>query len=420
MELTKSSKTHKIGVFVATATKTDRGVISMVKKRKSQVRERRVVGYCRVSSLHQVEHGQSLETQQLRISAFSVGEGLGEVDEFFSDRGVSAFKSKTSKRLGWNKMVEGLGAGDVIVASTLDRVFRSAVDAAITIEALKKQEIDLYFVDKGLATGDNITNGLTLSILASVSQFESQIKGKRIQEVKAFQAENFMYSGGKRTRGFSQEVIGGRKFLVVNQLEKQLLLLIADCKKKRDAEMKKFGITRVRNNSDFTLGKIRDKVIEQAKAWGLDKAHRLDKSTEIYKSVRSGWDSADEHIDASWFASRSYDAKGNKVLVGVKEWVDFAEKLFSVSSIYKLVSDDENFNVYARLEQIKIAERKIKLVDGEFVLAKDLASTSRREASIDGGVGHKQMSLMAGGGLRSRQKKEKAISTRRSVRSTGL
>lgn len=49
------------------------------------------------------------------------------------------------------------------------------------------------------------------------------------------------------------------------------------------------------------------------------------------------------------------------------------------------------------------------------MLARDFASTSRRDASIDGGVGQKQMSLMTAG-MRSREKKGKAINVRKSTR----
>ena len=344
-----------------------------MKKSRKQVRERRVVGYCRVSSEQQVERGMSLEAQQARIGAFAIGEGLGEIDEFFQDRGVSAFKSRTSRRLGWGQMLEGLEEGDVIVAATLDRVFRSTMDFCSTVELLEKRGIDLYFVDKGLVTGENITNGLTLSILASVSQFESQLKAKRIQEVKSFQSANFIYSGGRRTRGFGREQIGNRKFMVVNDLEKQLLLFVAEAKKKRDAEMKKHDIGRVKDNSDWSLKNIRKKLVEKIIASGV---------SHIVKT----------------------------------EKMSAAERMaFSIATLHHLVSDDEKRNVFARLARIKEVEKKIRLIDGQYVLAKDLASTSRREASIDGGVGHKQMSLMTAG-LRSRQKKDQAIMTRKRSR----
>ena len=373
-----------------------------MKKSRKQVRERRVVGYCRVSSEQQVERGMSLETQQARIGAFAVGEGLGEIDEFFQDRGVSAFKSRTSRRLGWVRMLDGLEAGDVIVAATLDRVFRSTSDFCSTVELLEKLGIDLYFVDKGLVTGENITNGLTLSILASVSQFESQLKAKRIQEVKSFQSANFIYSGGRRTRGFGREQIGGRKFMVANELEKQLLLFVAEAKKKRDAEMKRHDISRVKDRSEWSLKNIRKKLVEKIIAAGVTKQIKLDEEKEILG----------DYDFAGTVPGQLAVNRGNKVLLGKTQFEAAAERMaFSIATLHHMVSDDEKRNVFARLTRIKEVEKKIRLIDGQYVLAKDLASTSRRESSIDGGVGHKQMSLMTAG-LRSRQKKDKVIVTR--------
>lgn len=375
-----------------------------MKKSRKQVRERRAVGYCRVSSEQQVERGMSLEAQRARIESFAAGEGLGQIDEFFQDRGVSAFKSRTSRRLGWGQMLEGLEEGDVIVAATLDRVFRSTSDFCSTVELLEKRGIELYFVDKGLVTGENITNGLTLSILASVSQFESQLKARRIQEVKSFQSANFIYSGGRRTRGFGREQIGNRKFMVANELEKQLLLFVAEAKKKRDAEMTRNDISRVKDRSEWTLKNIRKKLVEKIIAAGVTKQIKLDEAKEIL---------GDYDYAAGTVTGQQVIGRGSKVLLGTKQFESVAERMaFSIATLHHLVSDDEKRNVFARLARIKEVEKKIRLVDGQYVLAKDLASTSRREGSIDGGVGHKQMSLMTAG-LRSRQKKDKVIVTRK-------
>lgn len=376
-----------------------------MKKSRKQVRERRVVGYCRVSSEQQVERGMSLEAQQARIEAFAVGEGLGEIDEFFQDRGVSAFKSRTNKRLGWGRMLEGLEEGDVIVAATLDRVFRSTGDFCSTVEMLEKKGIDLYFVDKGLVTGENITNGLTLSILASVSQFESQLKAKRIQEVKSFQSDNFIYSGGRRTKGFGREKIGNRKFMVVNELDKQLLLFVAEAKKKRDAEMKKHGISRVKDRSEWSLVNIRKKIVEKIIALGVTKKFKLDEE----KEVLGNYDYEEWTIPGQTLTHRE-TSSGNKLVLGKKQFEYVAERMaFSIATLHHLVSDDDERNVYARLARIKEAEKKIRLINGEYVLAKDMSGTLRSEGNV---FGDRQRSLLSAG-LRSKQKTDKAISTRK-------
>ncbi|MFM8466656.1 MAG: hypothetical protein ACKOAO_03735, partial [Oxalobacteraceae bacterium] len=55
-----------------------------------------------------------------------------------------------------------------------------------------------------------------------------------ISEVKQNMIANHMFVGGKRTRGFTQQRIGGRQYLVADWKEKQLLMLLASFKKQRD------------------------------------------------------------------------------------------------------------------------------------------------------------------------------------------
>lgn len=326
-------------------------VVFAMKKTKSA---RNVFGYLRVSNLaSQGERGQSMETQEASIRDYAINEGL--VDEesqvkIFSDRGKSAFRTKTDKRLGWMQMMAIAEKGDVVIATKLDRCFRSVADAAMTIELLRSKGIALYFIDRGCVTGDSISDGLTFNILASVAAFESKLKSSRIKEVKSFMADKFMFSGGKRQRGFKQEVIGGRKYLVVNELDKLLLLKIADMKRKRDKEMEETGFSRCKDNSPYSLKNVRLAVIEYAKKLGQDKKYLLDIQNDVELMTNQ--------ITRSGESVRQL-------------YAERAEKLFSLSTLHYLVSADLNRNVFARLEKIKESERTIKLVGGEFVLAKD-------------------------------------------------
>lgn len=379
--MTGATKVDKIGTSVAKAIKTD-GVVFAMKKTKS---EREVIGYLRVSTLGQAERGQSMEAQEASIRDYAVSEGLVRDEEqvkVFYDRGKSAFRTKTDKRVGWGHMMNFAQKGDVIIATKLDRCFRSVADAAMTIELLRSKGIDLHFVDRGCVTGDSISDGLTFNILASVASFESKLKSSRIKEVKSYMSDNFMYSGGKRQRGFKQQVISGRKYLVANDLDKLLLLKIAELKKKRDKEMQETGYSRCKNASAYSLVNVRQAVIDYAVKLGDDKKYEI------------------ENVDEDGYLRNERYA-----------YVDRAEKLFSISTIHYLVSDDENRNVYARLAKIKEAERKIKKVDGEFVLAKDKASTSRGVVDEYGDKVNKQLSLLSAG-LKTKQKVDKAISSR--------
>jgi DNA invertase Pin-like site-specific DNA recombinase len=340
-----------------------------MKKSKKTVRQ--VFSYSRVSSLGQVQKGQSLETQEAANRAYAFDEGLvDDVNQVipFADRGTSAWKTKTDKRLGWSRMMECANRGDIIIATRIDRLWRSIADAAVTIELLKSKGVDLYVIDRGCVTGASSSDGLTFNILASVASFESDLKSSRVKEVKSFMAENCMFLGGRRTRGFRPEVIGNKKYNVPNQLDKVLLLKIADLKKKRDKEMLGSGFSRVSPSSPYTLQNVRKSIIEYA---------RKSQSTT-------------NHSDA-------------------------AEKLFSITTLHHLLSDDAEINVFARLEKIKQVEKKIKLIDGKYVLAKDRAGTSQSEGNV---FGERQSSLLSIG-LRSKQKVDKPIKTRMVRKSVG-
>lgn len=380
--MTGATKVDRIGTSVAKAIKTDWRVFAM-KKTKSQ---REVIAYLRVSNLAQAERGQSLEAQEANIREYAMSEGLiQDLDQLrvFYDRGKSAFRTKTDKRVGWGHMMNFAQKGDVIISTKLDRCFRSVSDAAMTIEMLRSKGIDLHFVDRGCVTGDSISDGLTFNILASVAAFESKLKSSRIKEVKSYMADNFMYSGGKRERGFMQQVIGGRKYLVANDLDKLLLLKVAALKKKRDKEMQETGYSRCMNDSAYSLKNVRQVIIDYAVKLGDDKQYQVEKFGE------GGYMHGED----------------------LYAWVDRAEKLFSISTLHYLVGDDENRNVYARLAKIKEVERKIKKVDGEFVLAKDKAKTTRGTVDEEGDRINQQLSLLSAG-LKSKQKVDKAISSR--------
>lgn len=332
------------------------------------MRKVRVFGYLRVSNKAQAEDGLSLETQKTMITDYVRRQGWsvsGDGIVFFSDAGISASKTRTGKRSGWMKMMDEAGKGSVIIASALDRVFRSVGDAALCLERLKSAGIELHTVDKGCATKGDAAANLSLNVLNSVAQFESELKSRRIRDVKQWMADNHLWMGGRRKRGFIKTSIDGKKFAVADEGEKTVLQWLSELKKKRD------------------------KVILALRA---ERGH---------DSVRLAADSA-------------YTIEGIQQTIverGRKVGILNLEKRFKRSALFTLLGDDDTKNVNARLEQLKAVERKIYKVDGQFVLAKDLASTSRRQASVDGGVGQKQLSLLSS--VRSKQKTEKAISTRK-------
>lgn len=330
-----------------------------------------IFGYLRVSTRAQAESGSSLDTQKNLIVDYIFRQGidLGDGEIIWEDdAGISASKTRTARRPGWARMLGQAKKGDVIVAATMDRVFRSVGDAVLTMESLKAAGVELHMADRGRVTGGDATTNLQLNVLNSVAQFESELKSKRIKEVKTWMRGNHLWLGGKRKRGYIKKTIEGRAFAVVDPVEKAALQWIAQIKKQRDLMIAELQQSRHKENI------------------------RLPKKGEF-------------SIEA---IQKTLAKRGEKM--GIVN----LENRFKRATLFTLLGNDESKNVFARLAAMKENEKKILKVDDEFVLAKDKSSTSRREASIDGGVGQKQMSLMShGGGLRSREKKEKALSTRK-------
>ena len=91
----------------------------------------KVFAYCRCSHRLQRDDGFSLDTQRALISDYVAKMGL-EVNEivWIEDAAVSASRHRTVNRSGWSQMMTMATKGSVIVASTLDRIFRSVGDCA--------------------------------------------------------------------------------------------------------------------------------------------------------------------------------------------------------------------------------------------------------------------------------------------------
>jgi DNA invertase Pin-like site-specific DNA recombinase len=350
---------------------------------KKTGKQRKCVGYCRVSSEQQVERGMSLETQEVSIRSYASSERLGDVENVFMDRGVSASKSKTGKRPAWVKMMSSLSAGDCIVAVRLDRVFRSTSDAASTLEELKRKKIDLYFIDRGLATGDNITNGLTLSILSAVSQFESELKGQRIREVKQNMIANHMFVGGRRTRGFTQQKIGTKQYLVADWKEKQLLLLLASYKKARDKSKQQGERKRLNRlvDRDWSYLGIQKKLrLAEIKLDTTGNA-RFDKDGKVIVKEEGKLMSLDDYIKK---AEVQFNEAREDVAINSKKGFKVSDNSkFSMSTLHRLLSDDEDSNVLGRLKRLREVEKKIAVAaGGEYTLLKSSARDSRSKDAI--------------------------------------
>lgn len=150
-------------------------------------------GYARVSTERQSTEGASLGVQETILHGMAM-QHQGELARIFREEGVSGSVHLSARPQG-AAMLEGLRKGDVILATRLDRLFRSALDALQSLEDFGKRGVRVIFGDIGDTESAN--GRLMLTILAGVAEAERNIIRERIRAVKRAQNNQGRYLGGR-------------------------------------------------------------------------------------------------------------------------------------------------------------------------------------------------------------------------------
>src|SRR4051812_4264613 len=97
-----------------------------------------ILGYCRVSTAEQAQDDRtSLPEQENVIYGYAMTQGVDRFGvQIYRDEGVSA-RIHLEDRPKGGKLLKDAVAGDIIVASKMDRIFRSARDALEVVDHCK-------------------------------------------------------------------------------------------------------------------------------------------------------------------------------------------------------------------------------------------------------------------------------------------
>ncbi|MBK8536482.1 MAG: recombinase family protein [Candidatus Competibacteraceae bacterium] len=135
-----------------------------------------VVGYVRVSTLMQVEEGQSLEAQRAKIEAWA---GLNDYDlkAIHRDAGISGKKIKN--RPGLQAALQACGPGDVLVVYSLSRLSRSIRDTLDISDHLDKTGADWVSLSEKIDT-TSAAGKMVFRMLSVMAQFESDQISERV------------------------------------------------------------------------------------------------------------------------------------------------------------------------------------------------------------------------------------------------
>jgi DNA invertase Pin-like site-specific DNA recombinase len=139
-----------------------------------------VYGYARLSRLRPGEEGLSLDAQSRRITK-RTEEYEWPLAEIFVEPDISA-------RIPWRRRPQGhelfarLQPHDVVIITSIDRCFRSTLDALSTIEDFRARGIRLLALDFGELTEEGVCE-LIVTILAAVAEFERNLISERIRAI---------------------------------------------------------------------------------------------------------------------------------------------------------------------------------------------------------------------------------------------
>ena len=179
-----------------------------------------ILGYVRVSSADQAKDDRSsLQTQTDVIEGFARIRGVDKYGvQIYTDAGVSGAMKLSSREAG-AKLLADMKPGDTVIASKLDRMFRSAVDAINMFDVFKERGVDLVLFDISHEPVSTGVGKLIMTILAAVADMERvRIKERTADGRRAKKAKGGVI--GKVPFGFRK--VGEGRAAVMEPDEREL------------------------------------------------------------------------------------------------------------------------------------------------------------------------------------------------------
>ena len=217
--------------------------------------------YTRVSTAEQIA-GTSLEDQETKCRAIATLRGCQPDDiAVFSDPGISG-TIPFFKRPAGRKLFQMTEKDDVIVASKLDRLFRSTKDAINVVEDLAKCGIGIILADIGTTPiTENGASKLFFSMLAAFADFERGRINERTEEGRKGKRARGGFMGGPAPYGFRVVGLGKDSRLEPVEEEQHAIALVRDLAKEKLRPMQIIRVleshgVRARNGKPFLIPQV--------------------------------------------------------------------------------------------------------------------------------------------------------------------
>lgn len=153
---------------------------------------RKVYGYSRVSLERQVD-GVSLDSQAAKISAWALANGFEQVEQVFTDAGISGKRADNRPALqeALNTVIKDKG---ILVVYSLSRLARSTKDAISISERLDRAGADLVSLSEKLDTS-SASGKMVFRLMAVLAEFERDQLAERVQGALSHKLLNHTRAG---------------------------------------------------------------------------------------------------------------------------------------------------------------------------------------------------------------------------------
>lgn len=186
--------------------------------------------YARVSTHEQAtDNKTSLQEQENIGMMYAQMQGLSKFDvQLYVDKGISG-STKMSFRTEGARLLEAVQPGDTVIASKMDRIFRSAIDALDTVELLKGKGADLVLFDMGIqSVMRDGPSKLFFTMLAAFAEFERGRIVERIMIGKHLKKKKGGYAGGPVPYGMRKVGRGPHAMLEPDPEQEKLFEMIRE------------------------------------------------------------------------------------------------------------------------------------------------------------------------------------------------
>lgn len=152
----------------------------------------RAIGYIRVSTDEQAEHGVSLAAQEAKLRAYCTAMDIHLV-RIEVDAGLSA---KSLARPGLQRALQALKReADAIIVVKLDRLSRSVRDTLALVDTHFRGECSLISLSESIDTRTP-AGRMIVTVLSALAQLEREQISERVKGAMAHMASQGKYTGG--------------------------------------------------------------------------------------------------------------------------------------------------------------------------------------------------------------------------------